>query len=77
MEFILNLFFLGNAKYISIERALFIPSGNKNLLKVHTMWRELIEFYEKNHCLVNESEWPRNWSWNCQTTRKLVKMVLF
>ncbi|XP_020604469.1 helicase with zinc finger domain 2-like [Orbicella faveolata] len=34
--------------------------GNKNLLRVHPMWQELIEFYEKNHCLVDESEWPRN-----------------
>ena len=57
---LLNLFFLGNAKNISIKRAVFIPSGNMNLLKVYPMWQELIQFYEKNHCLVNESEWPKN-----------------
>ena len=34
------------------------PSGNKNLLELHPMWQELLKFYEDNHCLVNESEWP-------------------
>jgi len=51
---------LSSTNYISIKLVLFIPSGNKNLLRVHPMWQELIEFYEKNHCLVDESEWPRN-----------------
>ena len=40
------------------------PSGNKNLLELHSMWQELLKFYEDNHCLVNESEWPTDWSWN-------------
>ena len=31
--------------------------GNKNLLGVDEMWSKLIEHYEKNHCLVDES-WP-------------------
>jgi len=34
--------------------------GNKNLLKHHPMWNNLLEFYEENHCLVNESDWPGN-----------------
>ncbi|KAJ7378386.1 helicase [Desmophyllum pertusum] len=34
--------------------------GNKNLLIHHPMWQNLIEFYEKNNCLVDESNWPRN-----------------
>ncbi|KAL9956676.1 hypothetical protein ACROYT_G038193 [Oculina patagonica] len=33
--------------------------GNKNLLVLHPMWQELIEFYEENNCLVDESDWPR------------------
>ena len=59
-----DLFLLSNTNYISIKLALFVPLGNKNLLKLHPMWQNLIEFYEKNHCLVDGSEWPSNWSWN-------------
>ena len=58
----LGLFYLSllnNANSISIKHVLFIPSGNKNLLKLHPMWQELLKFYEENNCLVNESDWPR------------------
>ena len=34
--------------------------GNKNLLKHHSMWKDLIESFEKRHCVVNESSWPKN-----------------
>ncbi|RMX39977.1 hypothetical protein pdam_00023620 [Pocillopora damicornis] len=34
--------------------------GNKNLLKHHSMWKDLIESFEKRHCVVNESTWPKN-----------------
>ena len=35
----------------------FSPLGNKNLLGMDEMWSKLIEHYENNHCLVDES-WP-------------------
>lgn len=34
--------------------------GNKELLLYHSMWKKLIESFEKRHCVVNESDWPRN-----------------
>ena len=37
------------------ERLLLL--GNKNLLGMDEMWSKLIEHYENNHCLVDES-WP-------------------
>ena len=32
--------------------------GNKILLSKHDMWQTLLEFYEENNCVVNESDWP-------------------
>ncbi|CAH3025204.1 unnamed protein product, partial [Porites evermanni] len=32
--------------------------GNKILLSKHAMWQSLLEFYEENNCVVNESDWP-------------------
>ena len=55
-----DLSLLSNTNYISIKPVLFVPLGNKNLLKLHPMWQNLIEFYEKNDCLVDGSEWPSN-----------------
>ena len=37
------------------------PQGNKELLVLHPMWQELLKFYEKRKCVVNESAWPVSW----------------
>ena len=39
----------------------FFPLGNKELLVLHPMWQELLKFYEKRKCVVNESAWPVSW----------------
>ncbi|XP_022797848.1 helicase with zinc finger domain 2-like [Stylophora pistillata] len=33
--------------------------GNKNLLSYNSMWKNLIESFEKRHCVVNETDWPK------------------
>ena len=38
--------------------------GNKILLSKHAMWQTLLEFYEENNCVVNESDWP----WSIRST---------
>ena len=40
-----------------LNQRFFFPLGNKNLLGMDEMWSKLIEHYENNHCLVDES-WP-------------------
>ena len=42
---------------ILVLNKVFSPLGNKNLLGMDEMWSKLIEHYENNHCLVDES-WP-------------------
>ena len=42
--------------------------GNKILLSKHAMWQSLLEFYEENNCVVNESDWP----WSMHLTENLM-----
>ena len=46
-----------SALIILVLKERFPLLGNKNLLGVDEMWSKLIEHYENNHCLVDES-WP-------------------
>ena len=41
-----------------VDDLFFFYLGNQNLLSKHAMWQSLLEFYEENNCVVNESDWP-------------------
>ena len=51
-----------------VDDLFFVYIGNQNLLSKHDMWQSLLQFYEENKCVVNESDWP----WSMHLTENLM-----
>ena len=51
-----------------VDDLFFVYIGNQNLLSKHAMWQSLLQFYEENNCVVNESDWP----WSMHLTENLM-----